>query len=264
MPRAMLAEFAQIVMSPEASAQRGAGLVDREEEGAVEAAGGTVAVALAGAWGRGRHRERVPVLAVGLVAAACVLAACGGGSGASNLRRPGGVSGKSGSTTTVPGSLGKAGSGSGGSASGAPRACTLVSAAQVSAALGVSVNRTREEPDGSGTSCSWSFTATSLVKGLGTNATLSVKRSAVGLTRAAFYRTLENEPELKFAPVTIDGIPAVHGFGSSQPEVLVDVGPVTMTIAALSTISAADDGPAVLAIADDAVSSVCRMVSCSH
>ncbi len=256
----MLAEFAQIVMSPEASAQRGAGLVDREEEGAVEAAGGTVA----GAWGRGRHRERVPVLAVGLVAAACVLAACGGGSGASNLRRPGGVSGKSGSTTTVPGSLGKAGSGSGGSASGAPRACTLVSAAQVSAALGVSVNRTREEPDGSGTSCSWSFTATSLVKGLGTNATLNVKRSTAGLTRAAFYRMLENEPGLKFAPVTIDGIPAVHGFGSPQPEVLVDVGPVTMTIAALSTVSAADDSPAVLAIAGDAVSSVCRKVSCSH
>lgn len=228
------------------------------------AVGGTVASASASAAGRGRPRTRVQGLATGLVVSASVLAACGGGGGASSSGRPGGVSGGRGSTTTVVRTVGRGGSGPGGSASGAPRACTLVSAGQVGAALDVSINRTSEEPDGSGTTCTWSFTATSLVKGLGTNATLTVKRSTAGSTRAAFYRTLENEPELKFSPITIDGIPAVHGFGSPQPEVVVDVGPVTMTIAALSTISAADDGPAVLAIAGDAVSSVCRMVSCSH
>ena len=232
--------------------------------GTAASAASAAASASAGARGQGCPRMRIQGLAIGLVVAASVLATCGGGAGSSSSRGPGGLSDGRGSTTTVVRTAGRGGSGPSESASGAPRACTLVSAAQVGAALDVSINRTTEEPDGSGTTCTWSFTATSLVKGLGTNATLSVKRSAASSTRAALYRTLENEPELKFAPVTIDGIPAVHGFGSPQPEVLVDVGPVTMTIAALSTISAADDGPAVLAIAGDAISSVCRVVRCSH
>jgi hypothetical protein len=194
----------------------------------------------------------------GVVVAACVLAACGGGSVASASSRPRGAGGGGATTTTVPTTS------SGGSGSEMPKACALVSAAQVSAALGVTIDRTSEEPNGSGTSCSWTFTATSLVKGLGSNAQLDVRRSTTGLSRSAYYRSIENVSQLKFVPVTIDGIPAVHGFSSPQPEVVVDVGPVTMTIAALSTISAADDGPAVLAIAGDAVSSLCRKVSCSH
>jgi hypothetical protein len=218
--------------------------------------------------GRWRHRARLSAPAVGVLAAACALAACGGGSATLSSRSSRGLGGAGGKGGTTPiAAAPTAGSGkssSGGSASGTPKACTLVSAAQVSAALGVSINRTSEEPEGNGTECSWTFTATSLVKGLGTNATLEVARSATGMTRSAFYRSIEKVQALKFVPVTVDGIPAVQGFGSSQPEVVVDIGPVTITVAALSTISTTDEGPAALAITGDAVSSACRRVRCSH
>lgn len=212
-------------------------------------------------WGR---RARLSLAAAGVLVAAFALAACGGSATLSS-REPGGAGGK-GETTTTAAVLtaGRGGSTPRGSASGVPRACTLVSAAQVSAALGVSINRTSETPEGSGTECSWSFTATSLVKGLGTNATLEVARSATGMSRSAFYRSIEDLGALKFAPVTVDGIPAVQGFGSSQPEVVVDTGQVTITVAALSTISIKDEAHAALAIAGDAVTSACRIVRCSR
>ena len=110
--------------------------------------------------------------------------------------------------------------------------------------------------------CTWTFTATSLVKGLGSNADLLVHASARGVTRTAIYHDIEGVSALQFKPVTVDGIPGVHGFGA-QTEVVVDVGPVTMTAAALSTISAAVDGPAALTIASDAVAKLCRSVRCS-
>jgi len=214
----------------------------------------------------GHRRTRRSVLAVGVVTAASVLAACGSGSVTSSSGGAVSMGGTAAPAAPAAGSGESAsgGSASGGPASGIPKACTLVLAAQVSAALDVPINRTSEKPEGSGTECSWSFTSTSLVKGLGTNATLDVKRSAAGMTRSSFYQSIENVQQLQFAPVNVDGIPAVQGFGSSQPEVVIDVGPVTITIAALSTISATDDGPAALAIAGDAVSNMCHMVRCSH
>jgi hypothetical protein len=233
--------------------------VDRNKEAQAVAAVGSP-VTMPRASDRGRRRTLLTVPVFWAVAAACLLAACGGGSVTPSSA---GAGGKGGTATPVVPTAGSGGSGSGRSGSGIPKACTLASAAQVSAALGVSINRTSGD-QGSGTGCSWTFEATSLVKGLGTSATLNVNRSAAGMTRSAFYRSIENVQQLKFAPISVDGIPAVQGFGSSQPEVIVDVGPVAIVVAALSTISATDDGPAALAIAGDAVTNLCRTVHCSH
>jgi len=84
------------------------------------------------------------------------------------------------------------------------------------------------------------------------------------MTRSAYYRSIENVQALKFTPVMVGGIPAVRGMGPAQVEVLVDVGPVTITVAALSTVSAALDGPAALKIAGAAVANACRTVRCSY
>jgi hypothetical protein len=216
--------------------------------------------------GRVRRRAHLSIPAFAVLAAALALAACGGVSAAPSSSAPaaGGHNGRSTTATAGGQGAGSGGSSSGGSTSGIPKACALVSASQVSAALGVPINRTSGTPDGSGTECSWTYKTTSLVKGLGSSATLKVTPSPTDMTRSAYYRSIENVQALKFAPAMVDGIPAVRGMGSAQIEVLVDIGPVTMTVAALSTLSPAVDGPAALAIAGDAVANACRTVRCSH
>jgi len=215
---------------------------------------------------RVRRRTRLSVPAFGVLAAALALAACGGGSAApsSSARAAGGHNGRSTTATTGGPSAGSDGSSSGGSASSIPKACGLVAESQVSAALGVPINRTSETPNGNGNECSWTYKTTSLVKGLGSSATLVVGPSPTSMTRSAYYRSIENVQALTFTPVMVGGIPAVRGMGPAQVEVLVDVGPVTMTVAALSTISAAADGPAALEIAGAAVANACRTVRCSY
>ncbi|MDA8061006.1 MAG: hypothetical protein M0T80_01015 [Actinomycetota bacterium] len=148
------------------------------------------------------------------------------------------------------------------SAAGLPDPCGLVPAALVGKALEVTIGKGTYSPDANGAMCTWTYTASSLVKGLGSNADLLVERNTTGSSRSEIYQELDKTSALRFAPVTIDGIPAVHGFGD-QVEVFADLGPVTVTVAALSTISASLDGHASLAIADAAVAKLCRSLHCS-
>jgi hypothetical protein len=108
---------------------------------------------------RVRRRARLSVPAFGVLASALALAACGGGSAAPSSSAPaaGGHKGRPTTATTGGPRAGSDGSSSGGSASGIPKACTLVAESQVSAALGVPINRTSETPNGSGTECSWTY-----------------------------------------------------------------------------------------------------------
>ncbi len=233
----------------------------------------------------GRHssqgmHQRVAVLGVLLVAAAS-LGACGasgsphaagargagsrvsstGGGTTATTRITGGTTttspGAAASTSTVPPTGSQPVS-----AAGLPDSCGLVPAALVGKALEVTIGKGTYSPDGSGAMCTWTFASSSLVKGLGSNADLLVERNTTGSSRSEIYQELDKTSALRFAPVTIDGIPAVHGFGD-QVEVFADLGPVTVTVAALSTISASLDGHASLAIADAAVAKLCRSLHCS-
>jgi len=143
-----------------------------------------------------------------------------------------------------------------------PLACSLVSKAQVAAALNVPVNSQSAQGSGNHSQCSWTYSASSLVTGLGSSATIRIQ-PPISSTPTQYYNSLKAEASpLGFHSIRIDNIAALEGFGSANPEVLVDTGSALITVASISTISSKIDASASISIATDAVEKLCAEVSC--
>jgi hypothetical protein len=123
------------------------------------------------------------------------------------------------------------------------------------------VTETKQTVVGSSAGCEWTVRSSSLVPGLGSNIVLGLQTPPA--PRQALYEQFEAQPALDFRPTEVDGIPAVVGVGPGS-EVQVDVGPVLVSIAALSTVDAARDHTAAEQAASDAVGVLCRKVVCQR
>lgn len=213
----------------------------------------------------GRHGHHVPLaqLAAVALASATLLAACGGkGSpaavGSTTTRR---------SSTTTSTTLSRGATTSTASSSSTTRSmralpppCSLMTAAQASAALGATVTEVETTVVGSRKGCKWVVKASSLVTGLGSNIVLDLSPPPSS-SRSRYYKRIEATRELNFKPVKIAGIPAVAGFGPDN-EVQVDVGPALVGVAALSSVSAEKNSTAAEQAATYIVEALCRKIAC--
>lgn len=143
-----------------------------------------------------------------------------------------------------------------------PLACSLASKTQVAAALKVPVNSQSAQGSGNHSQCSWTYSASSLVTGIGSSATIRIQ-PPISSTPTQYYNSLKTEESLlDFHSIKIDNIAAVEGFGPANPEVVVDTGSALITVASISTISPKIDASASISIATDAVEKLCAEVSC--
>lgn len=118
------------------------------------------------------------------------------------------------------------------------------------------------EMNGTTPQCNWIVQAPTLVPGLGSNANVSLYPRST-LSRQDYYKQIESLTPLQFKSETIDGIPAVVGFGANN-EVQVDVGPTVVIVAALSTVSSSRNSAAAQEIATNAVGNLCHWISCQN
>jgi len=210
------------------------------------------------------HRQHGPVVygAAVVLASATLLAACGhsatSAAGATSTTRGSGTTTSAASTGTTTSRKGTSTS----ATSALPPPCSLVTKAQASAALGATVTEIKPTVVGSKMGCKWVVKTASLSAGLGSNAVLSL-RPPPSMSRSALYKQVESIAALHFKAVTLAGIPAVAGFGA-QNEVEADVGPTLLTVAALSTVSAAKNSTAAEQFATDALEALCRKISCQR
>jgi hypothetical protein len=201
---------------------------------------------------RGRHHLPVMHRVAFALVSATLLAACGSSAtsaaASSTTQRA--------STTTTTSKKDESTT----ATSALPPPCSLVTKAQASAALGATVTEIKPTVVGSKIGCKWVVKSASLTAGLGSNIVLSL-RPPPKTSRSAFYKQVEGITALDFKPVTLAGIPAVAGFGA-QNEVQADVGRALLTIAALSTVSAAKNSTASEQVATDALEALCQKISC--
>jgi hypothetical protein len=208
------------------------------------------------------HRQHGPVVygAAVVLASATLLAACGhsatSAAGATSTTRGSGTTTSAASTDTTTSRKGTSTS----ATSALPPPCSLVTKAQASAALGATVTEIKPTVVGSKIGCEWVVKSASLTAGLGSNAVLGL-RPPPSMSRSALYKHVESLPALHFKPVTLAGIPAIAGFGA-QNEVEADVGSTLLTVAALSTVSAAKNSTAAEQVATDALEALCQKISC--
>jgi len=193
-----------------------------------------------------------------LLASATLISACGHAATSAAASSTTQRSSTTASAGTTASTAIKSASGSG----ALPPPCSLVTEAQASAALGATVTEVKPTIVGSRTGCKWVVKASSLVTGLGSNAVLDLRPPPIS-SRSVLYQRLESVAGLHFKPVTLDGIPAVAGFGA-QNEVQADVGPTLLIVAALSTVSAAKNSTAAEQFATYALEALCQKVSCQR
>ena len=143
-----------------------------------------------------------------------------------------------------------------------PQACALLSSSQVSRILGLPVGIGKQSARlNGGTQCSFTDTKSSLTSGLGSTALVVVNRAPVGSSRSQYYQADKSDNNaLNFQSVTVNGMPALAGFGGSQIELYL--GEVVLQTQIVNTYQASSEKSDSIAIAGLASTTICRKISC--
>lgn len=138
-----------------------------------------------------------------------------------------------------------------------PDPCSLVTAAEASAALQVPLRETQDQSSADSRSCDWVDTTSSLGAGLGSSMNLYIYPGPT-VSQRRYYQTLESQAA--FVPTEIDGYRAVV----NGAEYEVDLGSILLSGDAISTVSQQVATGAERTLIGSAIGRACEVVRCER